>query len=356
MKESFVHWRKPRRRYHTNDGLLRTRDFWVCMITFLVLLNRSNLSSTSAFLVVTPQPPPSSASTETRIGRVRLLSNIPGAAFRTKPKLLLLWAVKKKKSSKGDGGGGRTGGGFGVSSSSSFSSSSSASSSPPTATTAISGHSGSGVKALRKAANTFDRIRKENKNIDDLQKLCRDVYVRSPLNSPTTFWFVGKIARQGTPPSSLSSSLSSSSSNSNHTSAAPTSNNMTDHEYFCQAAVAQKRLILEYAKDQLRPQNMGGKYASTLELWLAPGDSEMDVATNKVNLTQVAGSVATFFPNDEIGQNESIRREPFVVGYNPEIYVGEEITKGGLRVQRNERGETIKPAYDVNQAMPEKGG
>ena len=190
----------------------------------------------------------------------------------------------------------------------------------------ISGHSGSGVKALRKAANTFDRIRKENAHAS-VQTVCRDVYVRSPLNSPTTFWFVGKIARQGTLPSLAS--------NDTHVD--------DDNEYFCQAAVVQKRLILEYAKDQLRPQNMGGRYASTLELWLAPGDSEMDVATNKVNLTHVSGSIATYFSSS---YNET---EPFVVGYNPEIYVGEEVTKGGLRVERNEQGETTKPPYDVNE-------
>jgi len=33
-----------------------------------------------------------------------------------------------------------------------------------------------------------------------------------------------------------------------------------------QAALSQKRLIFEYSKRELRPQNLGGKYASALEL------------------------------------------------------------------------------------------
>jgi len=108
----------------------------------------------------------------------------------------------------------------------------------------VSGFSGSGTKPLRVAANTFDRLRKE------YEKDClNDVYVRSPLNDESTFWFVGKVARcldvekcQGT--------------------AIPTPQ---------EAVLSQKRLILEYAKRELRPQNMGAPYEKVLELWLAPG-------------------------------------------------------------------------------------
>jgi hypothetical protein len=49
-----------------------------------------------------------------------------------------------------------------------------------------------------------------------------------------------------------------------------------------EAVTSQKRLILEYAKRELRPQNMGGPYyEKALELWLAPGNSEMDVVQTK---------------------------------------------------------------------------
>lgn len=105
-----------------------------------------------------------------------------------------------------------------------------------------------------------------------------------------------------------------------------------------EAILSQKRLILEYAKNQLRPQNMGGPYSKNLELWTAPGDSEMDVAQNKVTLVHITGSSRDL-------------REAFNVkdvGYNPEIYVGEEQEKGGLRVVRDGEGRPVKPAFDIN--------
>jgi hypothetical protein len=86
---------------------------------------------------------------------------------------------------------------------------------------------------------------------------------------------------------------------------------------------------------------MGGKYASALEIWLAPADSEMDVAQNKVTLRPVVGSARTTLPDNF---------KAHCVGYNPEIYVGDEITQGGLRVLRDEEGKPIKPVFDVKQA------
>lgn len=106
------------------------------------------------------------------------------------------------------------------------------------------------------------------------------------------------------------------------------------------ACLAQKRVILEYSQRELRPQNLGGSYASTLELWYAPGDSEMDVVRNQVNLIKVEGSAADL--PDDFDANR--------VGYNPEIYIGEEVAKGGLRVERNEDGTSSKPVFDVNEA------
>jgi hypothetical protein len=136
---------------------------------------------------------------------------------------------------------------------------------------------GAGTKPLRAAANAFDKIRHE------FEKDCTsDVYCRSPDNDIETFWFVGKVAVRP------------------ETSATPD-----------QAVISQKRLILEYAKSELRPQNFAGRYASTLELWLAPGDSEMDAVQNKVSLTKVDGSMSDLV--DDFNVND--------VGFNPEIYV-----------------------------------
>jgi hypothetical protein len=175
----------------------------------------------------------------------------------------------------------------------------------------ISGqHAGAGSKTLRKAALTFDSIRKTHG-----KEASHDVYVRSPLNSPTTFWFVGKVAVDPSGPTPA-----------------------TAHE----ACLAQKRIILEYAKTQLRPQNLGGRYGTHLELWLAPGDSEMEVVQNKITqLDRVSGSAA------DLPQDFDVR----TVGFNPEIYVGDEVTKGGLRVERDDEGRVIKPFFGVNQAV-----
>ncbi|GAX29527.1 hypothetical protein FisN_36Hh021 [Fistulifera solaris] len=205
----------------------------------------------------------------------------------------LISAVKKSTNNLE---GGKSGGGFG-----------STKSSPNNKKlrSISSKHTGSGSKVLRKAANTFDAIRKEHG-----KNACNDVYIRSPLNSPTTFWFVGKIAaKPGIVPT--------------------------------HACLAQKRVIFEYSQRELRPQNMGGSYASALELWYAPGDSEMDVVRNQVNLTKVEGSAADL--PDDFDAN--------LVGYNPEIYVGEERTEGGLRVEKSEEGKSIKPVFEVNEAV-----
>jgi hypothetical protein len=165
---------------------------------------------------------------------------------------------------------------------------------------------GAGSKQLRQAALTFDRIRKARG-----KEASNDVYIRSPLNSTTTFWFVGKVAFEN---DSIGGAV---------------------------ACLSQKRLILEYSRHHLRPQNLGGKYASTLELWLAPPDSEMDVAQNKVTLQRVVGSAADLPEQFHVAS----------VGYNPEIYVGDEVTQGGLRVERDEQGRPTKPVFEVQQTV-----
>lgn len=175
---------------------------------------------------------------------------------------------------------------------------------------AVTGHTGSGTKPLRQAANTFDNLRKEFG-----EEACRDVYVRAPLNDEHTFWFVGKIAING-----------------------------DNKEVTPEMAIwSQKRLILEYAKHQLRPQNLGGKFAKDQEIWLAPGDSEMEVVQNKIGLDKVEGS-ASDLPEDFVVKG--------TVGFNPEIYVGDEVQKGGLRVQRDPvTGDPINPVFEVNESL-----
>ena len=209
--------------------------------------------------------------------------------------LVRLFAKKTKSAQKKTNGGG---GGFG-----------SSTSSKPTMdgkVRTVSGFAGSGTKPLRQAANTFDAIRAKHG-----KEACWDVYCKSPLNDSTRLWFVGKIAV--TP----------------NTSATPE-----------QAVISQKRIILEYSKRELRPQNLGGKYSDSLELWLAPGDSEMDCVQNKVSLTKVVGSTADLVDDFSVSN----------VGYNPEIYVGDEREKGGLRITRDDNGDPINPVFEVNQS------
>lgn len=222
---------------------------------------------------------------------------IPGEQSLSRTSISSFLTVKKSDDSSS--GSSKSGGGFG--STQSFSSNKN----NKKLRSISSKHTGSGAKVLRKAANAFDAIRKEHG-----KEACHDVYIRSPLHSPTTFWFVGKVAAQpGIVPT--------------------------------HACLAQKRVIFEYSQRELRPQNMGGSYASALELWFAPGDSEMDVVRNQVNLIKVDGS-ASDLPDDF---------DANLVGYNPEIYVGEEVTKGGLRVERTEEGKPTKPVFEVNEAV-----
>lgn len=208
-----------------------------------------------------------------------------------------LFAKKKtnKKSSSG--------GGFG----------SSLSGSTGAKTRTVSGYTGSGTKPLRNAANTFDAIRKVYGKDGT-----SDLYMRSPLNNEELFWFVGKVCRRL---------------------------DMGDQDFSgtsipseMEAVISQKRLIIEYAKNQLRPQNFGGPYSKNLEIWIAPGDSEMDTVQNKMSLVKVTGSQkdlsATFSVND--------------VGFNPEIYLSDEQKDGGLRVRRDEFGEPLNGVFEIS--------
>ncbi|KAL3773954.1 hypothetical protein ACHAW5_010851 [Stephanodiscus triporus] len=182
---------------------------------------------------------------------------------------------------------------------------------------------GSGTRALAASANCFDRIRGACG-----KDATSDVYVRSPSNDPGLYWFVGKVVRVIDDVANSPSSTSTSSTSFLAGEVYPTAS---------EAVLSQKRLILEYAKNELRPQNMGGPYSNDLELWIAPGDSEMDVVRNKVTLVRVVGSSRDLRDGFDVDD----------VGYNPEIYVGDEKEKGGLRVVRDSEGRPVKPVFDI---------
>lgn len=217
-----------------------------------------------------------------------------GSIKRSRSRSLNMAEKKKSKPTSG-------GGGFG-------SNSSITNNNVKKARSISSKHTGAGTKALASAANTFDRIRKLYG-----KEGTTDVYVRSPKNDESVFWFVGKVVRmldntdgvddgkdvhvekpgdeeiQQNQPKLLAGSV---------------------YPTISEAVLSQKRLILEYAKCELRPQNMGlPAYSPYLELWIAPGDSEMDVARNHVTLAKIDGS------SKDVREGFNVND----VGYNPEV-------------------------------------
>lgn len=210
----------------------------------------------------------------------------------------------------------------------------------PTKVRSLSGNTtpGAGSKVLANAANCFDRIRKIVGKDGTV-----DVYVRSPANDESTFWFVGKVVRVLEECCNNNSSKGDDDETSNDKVKPSSSSQLLSltgavYPTINEAIISQKRIILEYAKNELRPQNMAGPtYSKLLELWYAPGDSEMDVVRNAINLIPVIGS------SKELREGFNVND----VGYNPEIYVGEEKVKGGLRVVRDVDGRPIKPIFDI---------
>jgi len=242
------------------------------------------------------------------------------------PSLTSQTRLDAKKKTAGGGGGFGSSGGFGGANKKK--SSSKVVVLDPSKVRSVSGYTGSGTKVLATAANNFDRIRKLFG-----KTATTDVYVRSPLNDETVFWFVGKVVRM------ITDEEAEADVNSNWRPDATTENELVGTVYptEVEAIVSQKRLILEYAKNQLRPQNMAGPYSSALELWSAPGDSEMDTVQNKITLVKVDGSTKDLRDGFHVKD----------VGYNPEIYIGDEKEKGGLRVVRDLEGRPVKPEFDI---------
>lgn len=245
------------------------------------------------------------------------------------PSLISQTRLDAKKKTGGGGGGFGSAGGFGGATKKK--SSSKAAVLDPSKVRSVSGYTGSGTKVLATAANNFDRIRKVFG-----KTATTDVYVRSPLNDESVFWFVGKVIRMITDEEAQADP----NSNWRPDNAATTENELVGAVYptEVEAIISQKRLILEYAKNQLRPQNMAGPYSSALELWSAPGDSEMDVVQNKITLVKIDGSTKDLRDGFHVKD----------VGYNPEIYVGDEKEKGGLRVVRDLEGRPVKPEFNIN--------
>lgn len=270
--------------------MLSKKKVPVLEMSFLLLSMMMSVVSISAFQLVLSQPHRSSIMIPANAA-----TSISSSSSRSKD----LNMVEKKKTKST-----RSGGGFG-------SSSSTIANSHVKKARSISGnHTGAGTKALASAANTFDRIRKLYG-----KEGTTDVYVRSPKNDESLFWFVGKVVRVLDRENSMEESNVAVDDEVN----AEKNNQMEQlllagsvYPTISETIVSQKRLILEYAKCELRPQNMGlPQYSPHLELWTAPGDSEMDVARNHVTLVKVDGS------SKDLREGFNVND----VGYNPEVRV-----------------------------------
>ena len=226
----------------------QTSIMTMTMTTFnrfsLLLVLLASLSEQSVVSSFVPPSTPSSTTTTTTTSS-SLSTRV--SSWRVSSSFLSAKINKNKKKQKGPGTASGAGGfgGFG----------------DPAASTSnkkvrtLTGFSGSGTKPLRQAANTFDALVKKYG-----KESVADIYVKSPANDPDLMWFVGKVARCIVEEDLDGTTIP------------------TEEE----AIISQKRLILEYAKRELRPQNLGGPFSEGLELWLAPGDSEMDCVQNKV--------------------------------------------------------------------------
>lgn len=134
-------------------------------------------------------------------------------------------------------------------------------------------------------------------------EMTNDIYARDP--DTDVFWFVGKVARIS--------------------------------DVSLEKAVARQYPLIEEHSARLRPLELFDKNG-LLELWSAPGDSELDVAYNRPHVIFVKMPRAHELLEEEGGAEGSVRNVE--VGFQGELYEsGEE----GFRTQRKQDGSPLKP-------------
>mmetsp|Transcript_29632 Transcript_29632/g.50460 ORF Transcript_29632/g.50460 Transcript_29632/m.50460 type:complete len:258 (-) Transcript_29632:153-926(-) len=148
--------------------------------------------------------------------------------------------------------------------------------------------------------NMFN-IQRQRENFESIKSvagkdLTNDVYARDPETS--TFWFVGKVARVSDIP--------------------------------LEKAIARQWPMIEEHSCRLRPAELYPKWGK-LQLWTAPGDSELDVAYCKPELQFVPMS------RDVDGASDVRNVE---IGFAGELYENDE---EGFRTERTEDGLAVKP-------------
>ena len=188
----------------------------------------------------------------------------------------------------------------------------------PTRRTAFREVRGQYARILAAKSLSFEKMR------DQGIATTYDLYVRA--SNSEVFWFVGKLNHD-------QSKLGAE-----------------------EALQIEMPLILEYAKS-LRPKELSGPLAVhfELEIFTTPGNNEMNVAQNKINLTKfVPRSVSSATSDDshitEISASHQILTGGTdISGFEPEIYQGGE---EGFRIKRNDDGTPKKAAFEINTKSP----
>lgn len=131
--------------------------------------------------------------------------------------------------------------------------------------------------------------------------MTNDVYARNP--DKNTFWFCGKVARIS--------------------------------DVSIEQAVARQYALIEEHASRLRPIELYPKRGS-IEIWTAPGDSEMDVAYNRPHIQFVKMKRC-----EDVDGADKIRN--IEIGFQGDMYdSGEE----GFRTFRTEDGLPMKPEIE----------
>ena len=85
-----------------------------------------------------------------------------------------------------------------------------------------------------------------------------------------------------------------------------------------------------------------------VQLWVARGGSEMECVRNLESPRPLVK------PTTE--EEEARAEEEAEAGFCPEIWVGDEVKDGGLRIKRGPGGEPLRGSFDVNVKSPNEVG
>lgn len=161
--------------------------------------------------------------------------------------------------------------------------------------------------------NIFN-INRQRENFEKIKviagkDLVNDIYCRDP-DDGTTYWYVGKIARIS--------------------------------DVSIEKAMARQWSMIEEHSARLRPTELYPNWGK-LQLWVAPGESELDVAYCKPDLTFVQ------MQHEVEGANEVRNVE---VGFAGELY---EDNEEGFRTRRTDDGKAVKSEIQQQERTPTDG-